>query len=112
MNPAAQNNLASGGDNCGAWNNLNFGIPFGTTRVNPDVQHGWGVRNNSGVAGMSRWVTPRCATASMTALSTAGEDPIAPGLADPLHAHRVRRRGRHGLVQLEDGQVGRGEGMA
>jgi hypothetical protein len=45
MNPAAQNNLASGGDNCGVWNNLNFGIPFGTTRVNPDVQHGWGVRN-------------------------------------------------------------------
>jgi hypothetical protein len=46
MNPAAQNNLASGGDNCGAWTNSNFGIPFGTTRVNPDVQHGWGVRNN------------------------------------------------------------------
>jgi hypothetical protein len=45
MNPAAQNNLATGGDNCGVWNNLNFGIPFGTTRVNPDVQHGWGVRN-------------------------------------------------------------------
>ena len=45
MNPAMQNNLASGGDNCGVWNNLNFGNPFGTTRVNPDVQHGWGVRN-------------------------------------------------------------------
>jgi hypothetical protein len=45
MNSAAQNNLATGGDNCGAWQNLNFGIPFGTTRVNPDVQHGWGVRN-------------------------------------------------------------------
>ena len=45
MNPAAQNNLASGGDNCGAWSNSNFGNPFVTTRVNPDVQHGWGVRN-------------------------------------------------------------------
>ena len=45
MNPAAQNNLATGGDNCGVWNNSNFGIPFGTARVNPDVQHGWGVRN-------------------------------------------------------------------
>jgi hypothetical protein len=45
MNPVAQNNLASGGDNCGAWSNSNFGIPFGTTRVNPDIQHGWGVRN-------------------------------------------------------------------
>jgi hypothetical protein len=46
MNPAAQNNLASGGDSCGVWNNSNFGNPFVTTRVNPDVQHGWGVRNN------------------------------------------------------------------
>jgi len=45
MNPAAQNNLASGGDNCGVWNNSNFGNPFVTTRVNPDVQHGWGVRS-------------------------------------------------------------------
>ncbi|PYR28675.1 MAG: hypothetical protein DMF98_02195, partial [Acidobacteria bacterium] len=44
MNPAAQNNLASGGDTCGVWNNSNFGNPFVTTRVNPDVQHGWGVR--------------------------------------------------------------------
>jgi hypothetical protein len=45
MNPAAQNNLASGGDSCGAWSNSNFGNPFVTTRVNPDMQHGWGVRN-------------------------------------------------------------------
>jgi hypothetical protein len=45
MNPALQNNLASGSDSCGVWNNSNFGIPFGTARVNPDVQHGWGVRN-------------------------------------------------------------------
>jgi hypothetical protein len=45
MNPAAQNNLATGGDNCGVWNSSNFGIPFGTARVNPDVQQGWGVRN-------------------------------------------------------------------
>ena len=44
MNPAAQNNLASGGDNCGAWSNSNFGNPFVTMRVNPDVQHGWGIR--------------------------------------------------------------------
>ena len=45
MNPAAQNNIASGGDSCGVWNNSNFGVPFGTTTVNPDVQSGWGVRN-------------------------------------------------------------------
>jgi hypothetical protein len=44
MNPAAQNNLAAGGDSCGVWNNSNFGNPLVTTRVNPDVQHGWGVR--------------------------------------------------------------------
>ena len=44
MNPAAQNNLASGGDSCGAWSNSNFGNQFVTTRANPDVQHGWGVR--------------------------------------------------------------------
>jgi hypothetical protein len=44
MNPAAQNNLASGGDNCGAWSNSNFGNPFVTVRVNPDVQQGWGIR--------------------------------------------------------------------
>ncbi len=44
MNPLAQNNAASGGDTCGAWSNLNFGNPFNTTRVNPDVLDGWGVR--------------------------------------------------------------------
>jgi hypothetical protein len=44
MNPAAQNNLASGGDSCGVWNNSNFGNPLVTTRVNPEVQHGWGIR--------------------------------------------------------------------
>src|SRR4029434_9238778 len=44
MNPAAQNNLASGGDSCGVWNNYNFGHPLVTTRVHPDVEHGWGIR--------------------------------------------------------------------
>ena len=63
MNPVAQNNLASGGDSCGAWSNLNFGIPFGTTRVNPDVQSGWGVRNYDwqfGVA-VQQQILPRVA---------------------------------------------------
>jgi hypothetical protein len=45
MNPVAQNNLAAGGDNCGAWSNSNFATTLLTTRVNPDVQQGWGVRN-------------------------------------------------------------------
>ena len=44
MNPAAQDNRASGSDSCGVWNNSNFGNPLVTTRVNPDVQHGWGIR--------------------------------------------------------------------
>jgi len=63
MNPAAQNNAATGGDNCGAWTNSNFGIPFGTTRVNPDVQHGWNVRNYDwqfGVA-VQQQIVPRVA---------------------------------------------------
>jgi Carboxypeptidase regulatory-like domain len=44
LNRAGENNAATGGDNCGAWQNLNFGNPFSTTTVNPDVLHGWGVR--------------------------------------------------------------------
>ena len=39
MNPAA-----AIGECCGAWVNSNFGNPVQTTRVNPDVLHGWGVR--------------------------------------------------------------------
>ena len=44
MNRLGENNSATGGDVCGAWLNLNFGNPFSTTTVNPDVLHGWGVR--------------------------------------------------------------------
>jgi hypothetical protein len=44
MNPAAQNNVAAGGDFCGAWGNLNFGNPFATTVVNPAVLSGWNIR--------------------------------------------------------------------
>jgi len=47
LNPAAQNNLATGGDNCGALggNNLNFGNANpNTTVINPDILQGWGVR--------------------------------------------------------------------
>jgi len=40
----AEDNSATGGDICGAWANLNFGNPFNTTTVNPDVLHGWGIR--------------------------------------------------------------------
>ena len=44
MSKVAENNSATGGDICGAWQNLNFGNPFSTTTVNPDVLHGWGIR--------------------------------------------------------------------
>ena len=30
---------------CGAWTNLNWGLPVQTTTVNPDVLYGWGKRN-------------------------------------------------------------------
>jgi hypothetical protein len=40
----AEDNRPLGGDQCGGWTNLNFGNPFSTTTVNPDVLHGWGVR--------------------------------------------------------------------
>jgi len=47
LNPALQNNLATGGDLCAALggNNLNFGNANpNTTTVNPDILGGWGVR--------------------------------------------------------------------
>jgi hypothetical protein len=44
MNRVAEDNRPTGGDVCGPWTNLNFGNPFSTTTVNPDVLHGWGVR--------------------------------------------------------------------
>jgi len=45
--PSAQDNLATGGDQCAALggNNLNFGIANpGSTTINPDILGGWGVR--------------------------------------------------------------------
>jgi hypothetical protein len=44
MNPAAQNNLASGGDSCSQWLNPNFGNPTSVSAVNPAILEGWGVR--------------------------------------------------------------------
>jgi hypothetical protein len=44
MSNSLQDNLASGGDRCDVWSNSNFGNPLQTTRVNPDVLKGWGVR--------------------------------------------------------------------
>src|SRR5262249_24853732 len=45
MNPSGQSPQTTGSaDICGPWQNLNFGNPFNTTTVNPDVLHGWGIR--------------------------------------------------------------------
>ena len=44
LNRNLQNNLASGGDLCGAWANQNFGSLVSATTLNPDVLEGWGVR--------------------------------------------------------------------
>ncbi|HZM58834.1 MAG TPA: carboxypeptidase regulatory-like domain-containing protein, partial [Vicinamibacterales bacterium] len=44
MNRLGEDNTVAGGDRCGPWINGNFGNPFNTTTVNPEVLHGWGVR--------------------------------------------------------------------
>jgi hypothetical protein len=44
FNPLAEDNRASGGDNCGAWLNPNFGSPVAPVRINQEILHGWGVR--------------------------------------------------------------------
>jgi Carboxypeptidase regulatory-like domain len=44
QNRALQDNRASGGDLCGAWDNQNFGSIVSATTLNPDVLEGWGVR--------------------------------------------------------------------
>jgi len=52
---------ASGGDFCGAFSNSAFGNPLVTTRVNPDVLHGWGIRPYDWQLGVSiqQQVAPR-----------------------------------------------------
>jgi hypothetical protein len=44
LNPAAQNLSASGGDNCGAWNNNTFGTEVFSTTYDPDMFRGWYTR--------------------------------------------------------------------
>jgi len=44
LNPAAQNLSLSGGDNCGAWGNQNFGKSVFDTNYDPAITQGWGVR--------------------------------------------------------------------
>jgi hypothetical protein len=44
MNPAAQDNRASGGDFCSQWLTPNFGQLGSVSEVNPAILEGWGVR--------------------------------------------------------------------
>ena len=44
LNPALQDNLASGGDLCGAFNDTTFGKPILSTRFDPELLTGWGNR--------------------------------------------------------------------
>jgi len=44
MNPAAQNNLAVGGDSCSQWLQPNFGSPQSVSAINPAILEGWGIR--------------------------------------------------------------------
>ncbi|MBI4520850.1 MAG: TonB-dependent receptor [Gemmatimonadetes bacterium] len=44
MNPAAQNNLAAGGDSCSQWLTPGFGNPLSVNVVNPDILQGWNTR--------------------------------------------------------------------
>ena len=53
MNPVLQDNLAGGGDRCGAWSNLAFANINNVTRVNPAVLEGWGTRNHDWQFGVS-----------------------------------------------------------
>ena len=53
MNPAAQNNLATGGDSCSQWLSPNFGSPQSVSEINPAILEGWGVRPSDWQIGAS-----------------------------------------------------------
>jgi hypothetical protein len=61
LNPAAQNNLAAGGDLCGAFVDTTFGRPTPNTRFDPDLLTGWGKRfyNWEFSTGVQHEVVPR-----------------------------------------------------
>jgi hypothetical protein len=53
MNPAAQNNLATGGDSCSQWLSPNFGSPQSVSEINPAILQGWGIRPSDWQLGVS-----------------------------------------------------------
>ena len=91
---------------CGPWSNLNWGASVATTRVNPAVLEGWGVRNSDWQfgAGIQHEVLPRMSvdvsynrrwwnnffTTHNAALTTADWDQVT--LTAPRHDRASRRR--------------------
>jgi hypothetical protein len=61
LNPAAQNNLASGGDFCSAFNDSTFGRPTPNTTFDPELLTGWGKRfyNWEFTTGIQQEILPR-----------------------------------------------------
>ena len=61
LNPAAQNNLASGGDFCSAFNDSTFGRPTPNTTFDPELLTGWGKRfyNWEFTTGVQQEILPR-----------------------------------------------------
>ena len=61
LNPALQNNLASGGDLCGAFTAGGFGLPIATSKYDPEVLTGWGNRfyNWESSTGVQHELLPR-----------------------------------------------------
>ncbi len=53
LNPATQDNRATGGDFCGGWSDLNFGKQKPVTALDPGIVSGWGVRPSDWQLGAS-----------------------------------------------------------
>ena len=63
LNPAAEDNRATGGDSCGPWSSQNFGKAVFDTGYDPALLEGWGVRPDDWGFGVSiqQEVVPRVA---------------------------------------------------
>ena len=87
LNPAANGE-------CGPWNNLQWGSSVQTTRVNPDVLEGWGVRNRDWQSGIS---------VQQRALAAGGaRGQLQPPLVEQLLQHAQRGADARGLRRGDD----------
>ena len=73
----------------GPWQNLNFGNPFNTTRVNPDVMHGWGNRPFDW-QGVWRYSRRFCRASLWTSRLTAGGGATSTSLTTRRSAPAIR----------------------